>query len=186
MKKKDKMFIAATGIIALAIPAVVYIAAAQPKRYYIPSGSMEPTLHLKSTIRVQNNPFQNISQVQRGDIIVHTRLDKRTGKPAESIKRVVGLPGDKVQLSGTNIWVNGRKLSHVLVRRAGKVTEYQETNGKASYRVQYGDNVVLAPAFSTTVSEGHLLCLGDNRDNANDSRYSGLVPFKSIIGKRVP
>lgn len=184
--KQKKVFVAAAGVAALAIPAIVAFGAAQPKPYFIPSGSMEPTIRLKTTIRVQKNPFQDISQVRRGDIIIHSRFDKATGTTDDSIKRVVGLPGDKVKLSGTNVWLNGRQLPHVLLRRIGKVAVYQEKNGKASYRVQYGDNFEPAPAFSATVSQGHLLCLGDNRDNSYDSRSTGLVPFPSVIGKKVP
>ena len=186
MKQKEKLFVGATSLIALAIPAVVHIAAAQPERHFVPSGSMEPTLSFESRIRVQRDAFQNIAQVRRGDIIVHMRWDKLTRKSVESIKRAVGLPGDKVRLAGPNIWVNGRPLPHVLLRRAGKITVYQETNGTATYSVQYGANVAPAPAFSTIVPQGQLFCLGDNRDNANDSRSIGPVPFKSVVGKKVP
>lgn len=186
MKKQEKILVAAIAAMAVAIPALVAVSVAQPKAYYVPSGSMEPTLHLAATIRVRQNFYQNIAQVQRGDIVVYAFRDKATGSITESIKRVVGLPSDKVRLSGTQIWINGRQLSHALKSRAGKVAVFQETNGKASYSVQYGDNKVLARAFSATVPPGHLLCLGDNRDNANDSRYTGAVPFKSVIGKKMP
>lgn len=185
MRKKDKVFIGVTSLITLTIPAVIAVAAAQPKTYFIPSRSMEPTLPLNSHILVQRGAFHSIAQVQRGDIVVYNVLDKRTRKPIESVKRVVGLPGDKVQLSGANIWINGRKLSHVLARRIGKVAQYRETNGTAAYHVQYGDYVVPAPAFSGVVPAGQLFCLGDNRDNALDSRYVGAVPFAVVIGKKV-
>lgn len=184
MKKRNKVFIAVTSLVALAIPAIVGVAAAQPKTYFIPSASMKPTLPLNSHILVQRGAFRSIAQVRRGDIIVYNVLDKATRKPMESTKRVVGLPSDKVQLSGANIWINGRRLSHVLVRRIGKIAEYQETNDQATYHVQYGDYVVPAPAFSGVVPKGHLFCLGDNRDNALDSRYIGAVPFEVVIGKK--
>lgn len=183
-------------------------AGAASKTYFIPSGSMEPTLPLGSRIPFQLNAYKNIAQVQRGDIIAYTRMDQATGKAVPFFKRVVGLPGDKVQLSGTRISLNGHTLSHGLLRlvsmrdasdpdrrhtlshgllrRRGKVAVYQEINAKASYAVQYGDNVDQAPAFSTVVPADQLLCLGDNRDNAYDSRYTGAVPFATIIGKKVP
>ena len=161
-------------------------AGAALKTYFIPSGSMEPTLLLGSRIPFQLKAYKNIAQVQRGDIVAYTRTDRATGEAVEFFKRVVGLPGDKVQLSGTRISLNGQTLSHVLLRRKGKVTVYQETNGKTSYAVQYGDNVIPAPAFSTVVPADQLLCLGDNRDNSYDSRYTGAVPFATIIGKKMP
>ena len=158
----------------------------QDRLFWIASGSMEPTLSLSSIVRVQKHPFESITEAQRGDIIVYTRKDEATGKVVEPIKRIVGLPGDRVKLSGTSVWVNGHQLPHAMFRRAGKIGIYQEKNGGAVYFVQYGDNRIPAPAFSTTVLPGHLLCLGDNRDNSFDSRYTGLVPMNSVIGKMVP
>lgn len=185
MTHKDKRFIVAAGILAMALPGIVRVVAAQPRNYFMPSGSMEPTIPLASRIRVQRAPFQSIARVRRGDIIVLNRLDKGSGTTIEAVKRVVGLPGDRVQLSGTSIWLNGRKLPHTLLRRAGKVSVWGETVGKTTYRVQYGDNVAPSPAFSGTVPANTLFCLGDNRDNSNDSRYTGAVPFATIIGKKV-
>lgn len=182
MIKHDKVFLAALGLMAVFILAIASVRAFQPSAY-IAGDSMKPTLFIKSRIQIQRNAYQNIAQVQRGDIIVHTRLDERTGHQTETVNRVIGLPGDKVQLSGTSLAINGRNVPHVLVRRVGKLVLYRETNGKSSYQILHGDNTSPAPAFSTTVSANHLLCLGDNRDNAYDSRYTGLVPFASIKGR---
>lgn len=186
MKKKDKLFLAATALIALAIPAAMQVSALQPKNYFIASGSMEPTLPVNSHIRIAPDAFQNIGQIRRGDIIVYSRPDKSTGKSMEVVNRVVGLPGDKVQLNGTKILLDGKSLAHVLVRKSGKIAVFRETIGNASYEVEYGDNSAPSPAFATTVSAGQLFCLGDNRDNSYDSRYTGAVPFASVIARRVP
>ncbi len=152
--KKNTLFVVATAALCLAVPTAVSFGAARPRIQYIPSGSMEPTLHVDSYILVQSNPYQNISQVKRGDIIVHTRYDTRAKKPMESIKRVVALPGDTVKTSGTHIFVNGRALPHVLVGQLREtsylprtISIWQETNGKAKYRVQYNDNTSPAPNF---------------------------------------
>lgn len=195
IKPKDK-WIAATVLIALSIPAMVAVGKAQPRRYYIPSGSMEPTLKVQSTIRVKQNPFAKIDDVQRGDVIVFTVKDKATGSQMQHLQRVIALPGDKVTVSGTMagtmVKINGNKLPHLLLKRVGKVAIYRETNGKSSYQVQYGDNspslpgMIPPPDFSTLVPAGQLFCLGDNRDNSYDSRYIGSIPFASIVGKQVP
>lgn len=194
MKTKEKMLIAASAVIALTIPALVSLVVAQPKRYSIPSGSMKPTLAIGSTIKVQRRAYANLAAVQRGDIIVYARRDPATGTTIETVQRVVGLPNDKVKISGTALFINGRALPHALLRRAGRVAVYRESNGAAKYSVQYGDNVPLpaaedmapTPPFSVTVPAGRLFCLGDNRDNSYDSRFSGAVPFASVVGKRVP
>ncbi len=186
MKKPEKRWIVLAAVIALAIPAVVSIRAALPKPYYIAGGSMEPTLATHSRILVQRRAFADIAEVKRGDIIVHTSVDKSTGSRSDFVRRVVALPNDKVRLSGTAFSINGRALPHTLVRRVGKVAVYEETNGGAKYLVQYGDGSGSAPPFSTTVPAGRVFCLGDNRDNSYDNRYTGAVPFEAVVGKRVP
>lgn len=188
---KNIPFLAATAALCLAIPAAVSFGAAQPKLHYIPSGAMEPTLHVDTYILVNNSPYQNISQVKRGDIIVYRRFDPQAKKPMEFVTRVVGLPGDKVQTTNNRLIINGRALSHVLIDRlrnptrfAPLVSRYQEVNGQAKYQVQYGDNLSPSRAFSSQVPQNQLFCLGDNRDNAYDSRFTGPVPITAITGKK--
>lgn len=185
MKAELKSFFALTAVTALIVPAAIALAAA-PKLFYVAGGSMEPTLKVSERVRIQKNAYKNIHEVRRGNIIVYSRVVKASGRRIEAVQRVIGLPGDKVRLSGTRISINGRELPHTLLRRAGKVSIYRETNGKAVYAVKYGDNGAPAPEYSTVVKRGHLLCIGDNRDNASDSRDNGAVPFTSVIAKLVP
>ena len=172
------------GLMALALATAVVIANAQTKSYFVPSGGMMPNLPLNSTIAVKRNAYLKMADVRRGDIIVHTRIEN--GRRTDSIKRVVGLPGDAIAMSGTTISINGRALPHKLVSKIGKVSVFTETMGATNYPVQYGDNTSPTPAFKGMVPAGQVFCLGDNRDNSYDSRYSGGVFFGEIIGKRVP
>ena len=182
--QNKKTLIVSSGFVALMLTAAVGIANTRTRSVYVPSGSMLPNLTVGSTVPVKLNAYQKISDVQRGDIIVHTRTDR--GRRVDSLKRVVGLPGDVIVAIGTTLKINGRALPHKLVRKVGKVSVYTETNGAASYAVQYGDNTAPAPAFRGVVPAGQLFCLGDNRDNAYDSRYLGGVFFGEVIGKKVP
>lgn len=183
MQTKKAIWVSGS-IAALVLTTTFLLAKAQTRTQFIASGSMLPSLRINSTIQMQVNPYRTISAVKRGDTIVATRTEK--GRRMDSIKRVVGLPGDKIAMNGTTLKINGRVLPHKLVRKTGKVTIYAETSGAAQYQVQYGDNLSPAAPFSGVVPAGKLFCLGDNRDNAYDSRYTGSVPFDTIIGKKVP
>lgn len=172
------------SVIGLATTITFLWANAQTRTYYIPSGSMMPNLKLGTRIQTKVNPYQTISEIKRGDIIVATRIEK--GNRMDSIKRVIGLPGDKIAMNGTVLKINGRDLPHQLARKVGKISIYTETDGAAKYQVQYGDNTSPAAPYNGVVPYGQLFCLGDNRDNSYDSRYTGGVQFGEIVGKKVP
>ena len=182
--QNKKVMLLGSGLTALALATTIVVAKVQPQPFFISSGSMLPGLPLNSTIAVKRNAYLKMADVRRGDIIVHTRIEN--GRRTDSIKRVVGLPGDAIAMSGTTISINGRALPHKLVSKIGKVSVFTETMGATNYPVQYGDNTSPTPAFKGVVSAGQVFCLGDNRDNSYDSRYLGGVFFGEIIGKKVP
>ena len=156
------------------------------QHYSLPSNYMAPTFPTGSIVFVKHNFYENkINQVQRGDVILFARNDEKSGKPTEFLTRVIGLPGDKIEIFGTTVKVNGNSLPHQLVRRAPPLTIYSESNGTATYQVQYGDPAGPGASFAGVVPAGQFFCLGDNRDNSYDSRYTGSVPFASIMGKQV-
>ncbi len=183
MQTKKSLLIGG-GLTALLLITAVGISKAQTHTFFIPSGSMMPSLPLNSTISVKLTAYQKMADVKRGDVIVHTRAEN--GQRIDSIKRVIGLPGDKIAMNGTTVQINGVALPHQLVSKSGKVAVYTETNGAAKYTVQYGDNLWPSPPWKGVVPAGQLFCLGDNRDNSNDSRYLGGVFFGEVLGKQVP
>lgn len=174
--------------------------------FNIPSGSMKPTLLVGDYIFVSkfsygysrhSFPFSpNLfdgriwgSDPERGDVVVF-KFPRDTSK--DYIKRVVGLPGDKVQLRDSVVYVNGKaagrvpKGSFTDERSNITVPIYEETqeNG-ASYSTidtQPGNLADNTPVFD--VPEGHYFFMGDNRDNSSDSRYEvGMVPAANLVGK---
>ncbi len=179
-----KAILVSGSVAGLVLTTTFLLANAQTRTYYIPSGSMLPNIRVGTSIQIKVNSYQTISTVNRGDIIVSTRTDH--GRLVDSFRRVIGLPGDKIAMNGTNLKINGRAVPHKLASKTGKVSVYTETNGTVQYQVQYGDNFSPAAPFSGVVPAGKLFCLGDNRDNAYDSRYAGSVPFNTVIGKKVP
>jgi signal peptidase I len=163
--------------------------------YVIPSGSMEGSLLIGDHVLVDRTayadpgalgrhimPYEN---VQRGDIIVFTYPEDTR---VTYVKRVIGVPGDRIGMENGQVIRNGRRL----------VEPY--TQHIATYPENYRDNFPQAPTTSTlprgrdmlehyvvdgelVVPPGMLFALGDNRENSEDSRYWGFVPRSYVIGK---
>jgi signal peptidase I len=130
---------------------------------YIPSGSMLPTLQVNDRLIVDKLGY-HFKSPQRGDIVVFSptdALEKQNFHDA-FIKRVIGLPGDKVEVKGGRVYINDQPL------RENYIAE--------------------APGYSygpVTVPQDSYLVLGDNRNNSYDSHYWGFVPRDKIIGRAV-
>ena len=174
--------------------------------FNIPSGSMKPTLLVGDYIFVSkwsygysrhSFPFSpNLfsgriwgSDPERGDVVVF-KYPGDTSK--DYIKRIIGLPGDKVQLKSSVILINGRPVSRV---EDGTFTDeptgvtvpiWVETqdNGKAYETIDIQPNNYADDTPVFEVPEGSYFFLGDNRDNSADSRFDvGMVPAENLVGK---
>lgn len=130
---------------------------------YIPSGSMLPTLEINDRLIVDKLSYR-FTNPERGDIIVFyptQTLQEQNFKDA-FIKRVIGLPGETVEVRGERVYINNIPIKERYIEEG------------PTY--QYGP--VLVP-------EGNYLVLGDNRNNSYDSHYWGFVPREKIIGRAV-
>ncbi len=128
--------------------------------YYIPSTSMEPTLVPGERVLVAKFLYR-FTEPRRGDIVVFRYpIDNRKNL----IKRVVGLPGERIKIADGKVFINGEPLTGELFHR---------TYYSAGY---YGQGERVIP-------EGHYFVLGDNSANSDDSRYWGYVPRKNILGR---
>ncbi len=148
--------------------------------YYVPSGSMLPTLQIGDQMLVNamaygvklpiiGNTLIETSQPQRGDIVVFANPD---GSGPDYVKRIIGLPGEIVKVEGQRVFINGKALkdpwAHV-------------DDSRPAARRSFGP--VMVPAR-------HYFMMGDNRGNSYDSRYwnhgaGGFVPMEDIRGKVV-
>jgi signal peptidase I len=144
---------------------------------FIPSGSMLPTLQIDDRLIIDKISYRFASPV-RGDIVVFNptaQLEKEKYKDA-FIKRVIGLPGDRIDVKSGKVYINGKILSEKYLDEAPG-QDWSTTDKLSS-----GDHPIEWPT-NGLVPEGSYLVLGDNRNNSYDSHYWGFVPKDRIVGK---
>lgn len=146
--------------VVLALGIRTFVAEAR----YIPSGSMEPTLEINDRLVVEKISYY-FNPPERGDIVVFWPPDELfpEGKRRDAfIKRVIGLPGDTVEITGGTVYINGNPLEEDYIKAE--------------------PNYVWGPE---KVPDDSYLVLGDNRNSSFDSHSWGFVPAENIIGKAV-
>jgi signal peptidase I len=160
----------------LVITVVIVVAAALALRayvvepFYVPSASMEPTLHGCPNCNNDHVLVQKVSYYfhdpRRGDIVVFDRPSNWQVPDSKLIKRVIGVAGDKVVLRRGKVYVNGAQLEESYVNKKCRNGTRPE-NRKSSWKVP----------------KNRLFVMGDNRCDSEDSRTFGMVPVDNVIGK---
>lgn len=163
--------------------------------FQIPSGSMRPTLEVGDFILVNkftyglrlpvtNTEIVDFGEPERGDVMVF-RFPQDPS--INFIKRVIGVPGDRIRYEGKQLYVNGEPVPKELLDATPETAP-----GEVLFREFLGDQAHLmynnprdpGPRMrELVVPEGHYFMMGDNRDHSNDSRYWGFVPEENIVGK---
>lgn len=144
--------------VVLALGIRTFVAEAR----YIPSGSMLPTLEINDRLIIDKlgYKFQN---PERGDVVVFSPTEELKKQYKDAfIKRIIGLPGETVEIKNGRVYINGEVLSE--------------------------DYIAEEPHYNwgpETVPENSYLVLGDNRNNSYDSHYWGFVPRDNIIGRAI-
>ncbi|MFP5317549.1 MAG: signal peptidase I [Acidimicrobiia bacterium] len=128
--------------------------------FYIPSGSMMPTLEEQDRVLV-NKLSYDLHDVERGDLIVFEGPDQAPGQVKDLIKRVIALPGETVEAREGFIYIDGKLLEEPYL----------------------GAGITTGPLEPHTIPAGHYWVMGDNRGNSRDSRFFGPIEEGSIIGK---
>lgn len=167
--------------------------------FRIPSASMMPTLVAGDFILVNkyvyglrlpvlNRKFLDIQSPQRGDTVVF-RFPKEPS--IDYIKRVVGLPGDRIAYIDKTLYINGSMVAQQLLGTYTGIGAGRSYSGAklileqldtASHQILVANDRHLGEG-EFLVPEGHYFVMGDNRDNSNDSRYWGVVPEENLVGK---
>ncbi|WP_269582790.1 signal peptidase I [Roseibium sp. Sym1] len=165
------------------------------KAYNTPAGSMEPALQVGDMFLAERivPDFGATYEPVRGDIIV---FDLPTNPEIPYVKRLIGLPGDRIQMRDGKVYLNGEPLryekSDDYVRRGPdgairSVPCFKEIlpGGRAYQLLDLTPEGVSDNTREFEIPEGHVFVLGDNRDNSVDSRYIsrvGYVPIENITG----
>jgi signal peptidase I len=143
--------------------------------FSIPSGSMMPTLDIGDRIVVDKLSY-DLHGVGRGDIVVFSRppAENCAGPPvADLVKRVIGLPGETISLSGNGyVLIDGKRLDETWLPKSTQGTTYPGPSGH-SYSL---DHPYKIPA-------NHYFMMGDNRGDSCDSRFWGPISKSLIVGK---
>lgn len=180
-------------------PALLVMAIILPFRsaiadwYEVPSGSMKPTIVEGDRIFVDKLaydlklPFTTVhlahwADPARGDIVVFYAPDDGM----RLVKRVIGVPGDVVELRADALYVNGAPAVYRGVEPAVEAGEIaaEESLGQRSHAVMFLPGVAAYRTFGPVrVPPGEYFMMGDNRDNSRDSRYFGFVPRAAIVGR---
>ncbi|AHF06962.1 signal peptidase I [Desulfitobacterium metallireducens DSM 15288] len=125
----------------------------------IPTGSMLPTIQLQDRVIVDKFFFKNFGELQPGDIIVfHPPASAHSSD--DFIKRLIAMPGDKVEIKNHDTYVNGQKL----------IEPYLNEHPKEDFG-------------PIVVPENSLFVMGDNRNNSADSREWGFLPAQNVTGR---
>jgi signal peptidase I len=192
------------GLIAVGIRTVAF------EPFNIPSGSMIPTLLVGDYLFVSKysygyshfslpfSPPLFSGRIfgrlpDRGDVAVFKLpRDTRT----DYIKRIIGLPGDRIQMKAGQLYINGEKVQRkpageFLAEDGGTSTLYErylETlpNGREHYILKASDDGPLDNTPEYKVPDGYVFAMGDNRDNSQDSRVMnavGFVPVENLVGR---
>ncbi len=143
------------GVVALFIIHFLF------RTFYIPSGSMIPTLQVKDYILV-NEFIYRFNEPKRGDVVVFRPPESANAGEKEFIKRIVGLPGETLSVQDGQVFINGEPLDEPYVKN---LPDY-----------------FLPPV---KIPEDYYYMLGDNRPSSADSHVWGGVPRKNFIGKAV-
>jgi signal peptidase I len=194
------------ALIAVAIRTIAF------EPFNIPSGSMIPTLLIGDYLFVskysygysrfslpfapdlfEGRIFKHFPK--RGDVAVFKNPHQIA---TDYIKRIVGLPGDRIQVRGGQLYINGNEAPRTLVRNdynsedeqgvQMQQPEYRETlpGGREHFILKAGDEGWQNNTPEFVVPENHLFAMGDNRDNSQDSRFQnavGFVPMDNLVGR---
>ena len=158
-KKQKPAWLELVELVIIAVVLAFVIKAFVFEPFYIPSGSMYPTLQVNDRIMVSKLSY-HLSSPHRGDIIVF----KFPQDPSRDfVKRLIAVGGETIEIRNSALLINGRPVPENYLPAGLKFDNYGPVK----------------------VPDGSYFMMGDNRNNSDDSRYWGMMPGKNIIGKAV-
>ncbi|MEO5332888.1 MAG: signal peptidase I [Magnetococcus sp. YQC-5] len=188
--------------IAMAVGIAFMVRTFVVEPFKIPSGSMIPTLLVGDYLFVNKFaygyriPFTHYrifidEGPERGEIAVFEYPKDPT---KDYIKRIIGLPGDRIAYRDKRLYVNGQLVVQQSQGSYLYINEFEQQVESQRFHEQLGNkphDILLRPfantdqVFDEVIPSGYYFVMGDNRDNSNDSRYWGLVPAYRLVGRAV-
>ncbi len=157
-------------VIAGAVAVALIIQATSFQAFYIPSKSMESTLHVGDRVLVNKWSYR-LHPIHRGDIVVFT---KPKGELADNIndliKRVIGLPGDTITIANNHVYIDNHQLVEPYLT-ADEITQV------------HPGPYACTPQAPCKIPPKEIWVMGDNRVFSEDSRYFGPIPESSVVGR---
>lgn len=162
MKKLNKETIMTYLSVVMAILIVLVIRNFIIGMYHVPSGSMMPTLNIDNYVMASIVEYK-ISDPDRGDVVIfkYPINEKEHKKSIRYVKRLIGLPGDKIEIANNRLIINNEVIEESYIAQGSTMSDFGPI----------------------TVPKDQYFMMGDNRDHSNDSRYWGFVDRKYIIAK---
>ena len=184
-KKREKsVFREYFELIAETAVFVFFVMTFVVQAFQIPTGSMEPTLLIGDFLLVNKLVYASTASsieekilprkaIRRQDIVVFKWPNDLT---KDFVKRVIGLPGEKIEIKNKQVFVNDKPLDEKY-----KVHNDSQIISKNDY--YHYDDTIRDNFGPVTVPAGHIFVMGDNRDNSGDSRYWGFLPLTYVKGR---
>jgi signal peptidase I len=192
--KQEEGLIEFAASLAPVLGLVLVLRSFMIEPFQIPSKSMVPTLKVGDFILVSKWSYGlrlpvlrtkifDVDSPKRGDVVVFFPPDEER----YFIKRLVGLPGDKIQVINGKLYVNNAAMPQtdtIIDTGASRSQVMMEDLDGVEHLIQKRvPPTRMSQNFSTLVPQGHYFMMGDNRDNSSDSRVWGPVPEERIVGK---
>jgi len=155
---------------------------------------MYPTVHSGEFVFIHKLAYASANDVKRGDLVAYrtNTMPDGSGDDTVFLKRIVGIPGDRISTNASEIILNGERVPQKYLREDGALLSlslFEEKLGDRQYVIAVGrlKDAAQAKRFSgvITVPVDCFFVLGDNRTNSLDSRYAGFVKFSDIVGRKL-
>ncbi|HET7524113.1 MAG TPA: signal peptidase I [Acidimicrobiales bacterium] len=161
MPRSRRVVIEWVAVLAVAVIAAVLIRAFVLEPFFIPSGSMEPTLQVGDRVLV-NKLSYDLHSIHRGDVVVFKKPPNDfTPGIKDLIKRVIGLPGETISGQDGGVYINGHRLKEPWLPKG----------------------LTTAPFPAVHIPRGDYFVMGDNRGDSADSRVIGPIRGSLIVGR---